>query len=136
MLSRRKVFYEGRSKSKLTSRSIWNELLRECFSFRVEIGCAKCLSVVLPVRNVSIERRQSDWKGKRFRIACATLTRLREGNRRKRPRMLSDGVIHLHDNASPILLAKLKNCCKSSRGKTGLSLHTAQIWCPAIFSSS
>lgn len=39
----------------------------------------------------------------------------------KHPIMLSDGVIILHDNASPILLTKLKYYCKSSIGKTGIS---------------
>ncbi|GBL89725.1 hypothetical protein AVEN_104668-1 [Araneus ventricosus] len=32
----------------------------------------------------------------------------------------------------PILLVKLKNCCKSSSGKSGATLRTAQIWQPLI----
>ncbi|GBM90054.1 hypothetical protein AVEN_28384-1 [Araneus ventricosus] len=44
----------------------------------------------------------------------------REAIRRKRPVMLSDGVILLHYN-TPRLLAKLKNCCKSSSGKSGVT---------------
>ena len=32
---------------------------------------------------------------------CATLTKLREAIRRKRPGLLSKGVILLHDNARP-----------------------------------
>ncbi|GBM12319.1 hypothetical protein AVEN_116765-1 [Araneus ventricosus] len=40
----------------------------------------------------------------------------REVIRRKRPGILSDGVILLHDNT--ILIAKLKNCCQSSSGKS------------------
>ncbi|GBM20707.1 hypothetical protein AVEN_105945-1 [Araneus ventricosus] len=41
--------------------------------------------------------------------------------------MLSDSVI------LPILLVKLKNCCKSSSGKSGAIPHTAQIWHPIWF---
>ncbi|GBM20706.1 hypothetical protein AVEN_105944-1 [Araneus ventricosus] len=45
--------------------------------------------------------------------------------------MLSDGVILCM--AIPTLLANLKNCCKSSSGKSGAIPHTAQIWHPIWF---
>ncbi|GBM72465.1 hypothetical protein AVEN_226106-1 [Araneus ventricosus] len=57
---------------------------------------------------------------------CVTLTRLREAIRRKRPGILSDGFILLHDNTRPILLEKLKNFCKVGNLKS--FPHTDQFW--------
>ncbi|GBM08976.1 hypothetical protein AVEN_15108-1 [Araneus ventricosus] len=39
--------------------------------------------------------------------------------------MLSDGVILLHDN--PILLSKLKNFCKNSSGKFGVTSYSPDL---------
>ncbi|GBO23371.1 hypothetical protein AVEN_19492-1, partial [Araneus ventricosus] len=86
--------------------------LVEITSLRIEpvLGsCFHCLNRTLfqiSVPSIS-EKGNSHW------------AKSHEAIRRKRLGMLSDGVILL--NGSTILLAKLKNCCESSSGKSGVT---------------
>ncbi|GBN10838.1 hypothetical protein AVEN_132556-1 [Araneus ventricosus] len=85
------------------------------------------------VRAIEMARGLEKWSHLEMRAVIrflwAKTVSASEGPPRNCPDMLSDGIILCTTMPGSILLAKLKNCRKSSSGKS----YTAQIWHPILF---
>ncbi|GFU92682.1 hypothetical protein TNCV_4796101 [Trichonephila clavipes] len=66
--------------------------------------------IILMASTPSLATLQGMKLGLTISSYCATLTRLREAIRRKRPGMLSENVILLHDNTKPHIAQRLMKC--------------------------